>query len=321
MKKRTLAATLLSLLLCLAGATTHPTYAEDEENADEPVKTVLELTPVTKRIAVDPGQTYENEIELKNTSDKTLSFSVYATPFSNGDGGETQDFETETTYTQISRWTTIKDGNGEYKEKAEFSLKAGKTKKVTYRIKIPENAVGGGQYESIIVELAPVETEETAQIRTISRAAMVVYASIAGDIQRSAEISEIDTQAAAIGNNIGISFTVKNKGNIDLQASGEIAVSSLFGKELYRNITLSDVFPENSKTILAEWGETPAFGIYRLDYEINALDLNTTGHRYVLVMRPLILAVFIILIIATIIAIIYLVKKHTVDKDVDIAIG
>ena len=320
-KKSTAIAILLSLLLALIGSLKVPVYADEqtEEETTPAPGAVLELTPVNKRIALDPGETRESSITVKNLSDDTISFFVYATPFSNGDGGETQDFETETRYTQISHWISIrKDGN--FSERAEFSLEAKKSKEITYKITVPDSATAGGQYASIIVELVPV-SDNIEGIQTISRAGMVLFANVSGDIERASEINDIKAQIAAIGKNIDIHYTVKNKGNIDFQSSAEIVISSLFGKELYRNNTLSTVFPENSKTVVAEWGDTPAFGIYRLNYDISALNINATGSQLVLVIQPLILGLFVVLGIGAITGIVYLVKRHTIDKDKNIVIG
>ena len=323
-KKFTFIAIFLSLVLGLNAITF--AFADEEPASEEPEPSavpgaVLELTPVNRRMALDLGETREDAITIKNVSDEKVSLSVYVTPFSNGDGGETQDFETETKYTQISRWMKVKDEGGEYMDKVELSLGPKESRKIGYIINVPESAPSGGQYASVVSELAPAEGGNETDIKTISRVGMVLFATIAGETNRSAQITDIEAQVAAINNNIGVKFTVKNSGNIDFQASAEIAVSSIFGKELYRNSSLVSVLPENSKTVVAEWGETPGFGLYRLDYNINALDINATGHQYVLVMSPLLLAAFIIVIIGAAVSIFYLVKKHTIDKDKNITIG
>ncbi len=303
--------------ICLFTLTMRPycAFADElhEEKASSP-GAALELSPVNKRMALNPGEIKESHITVTNLSDSDISFSVYATPFSNGDGGETQDFETETRYTQIAHWITIKDSDGQYAETAKYTLQASEQKEIGYKVNVPDSVAGGGQYASIVVELALAPGNKN-DIQTISRAGMVLIADVAGETERSAEISGIQAQVAAIGNNIGVKYTVKNKGNIDLQSSAEIVVSSVFGKELYRNSTLSLVLPENSKTVVAEWGDTPIWGIYHLEYSIAALDIMTTGSQYVLVMTPIMFGSMIVLTAGAVIAIIYLLKKHTIDKD------
>ena len=305
-------------ILALAGFSM-PAYAEEEaisatESQSQPQSTVLELTPVTKRLALAPGEEKTNTLTLKNTSPEPLSLKIYSTPYSNGDDGESQDFETETTFTQVSRWITLKKEDGTFDKEITLSIKPEETKEITYRISTPDNAPAGGQYATIISEIVP-DSSAGDMIQTISRVGMVLYVSVAGETQRAASISDIKTTMIAIGENVGIDFTVSNHGNIDFQTTTLIKVSSLGGKELFENTTISSVLPRNSKTIVSEWGSTPRFGIFRLDYTIDALDIRVEGSRYVLSLTPLLLGFFIVLLALTIVAIFYLIKTRTVDKD------
>jgi len=294
---------------------------KQEETETQPSSNLsLEITPVSKRIGLDPGQTKDYTITVKNHGADSTSFSVYATAYSNGDDGESQDFETQTSYTQISRWITIQASDGSFVERSSFKIGAGETKTVTFRVTVPEDAAGGGQYATLFVQSDPSAHKENS-IETISRAGIVIYATISGETKRAAQLGDITSSSVSIGKNIDIKSTVKNIGNIDFQASTEITVSSVFGKELYRNTVIASILPENSKTVYTEWNDTPSFGIYRLNYTISALDINASGSQWVLVLSPLSLALAIVLVILTIIAIVYLVKRHSAKNDADIIIG
>ncbi len=313
----------LSLFLVTNNSIVHAEEQNDEESQTE-TKTVptlsLEITPVSKRIGLDPGQTKDYTITVKNHGTSSTSFSVYATAYSNGDDGETQDFETQTNYTQISRWITIKSDGGSYSERDSFKIEANETKTITFRVTVPEDAPSGGQYATLFVQSDPSTHAENA-IETISRAGIVIYATISGETKRAAQLGEIDSASVSIGKSINIKSTVKNIGNIDFQTSTDITVSSVFGKELYHNTTVASILPENSKTVYTEWSDTPSFGIYRLNYAITALDINATGSQWVLVLSPLSLALAIVLVILTIIAIVYLIRRHSAKNDADIIIG
>ena len=311
-------------ILALAGLAA-PVYADERSDSapesQNPVSgAVLELTPVTMRLALVAGEEKTSTLTLKNTGAEPLDLKIYAMPYSNGDDGESQDFETESTYTQISRWITIKKDDGSYDREIAVAINPKEEKEIAYKISVPESAPGGGQYATIIVEIVPEKVPED-MIQTISRAGMVIYANVEGETQRIAAISDIKTAMTAIGKNIGINFTVSNNGNIDFQATTTIRVSSLGGKILFDNTTVSSVLPENSKTIISEWGDTPRFGIYRLDYVIDALDIHVEGGLYVLSLTPLGLGFLIVFLVLTAIAVFYLLKKHTTDKDEGIIIN
>lgn len=298
-------------------------YAEETSNSSDSATSsdpALEITPVSRRMLLNSGEEKSGTLTAKNISDSPLTISVYATPYSSADDGNTQNLDTETTYTQIARWITIKTDEGAYAANAAFAVAPGESKEIEYKVTVPESAPSGGQYATLFVEIKP-ETSGEGLIQTISRAGMVIYASVTGETQRVAHISDIEANMTAIGKNIGIRFTVTNNGNIDFQASTEISVSSVFGKELFRNTTLSAILPENSKTIVAEWGDTPAFGIYHLSYTIDALDIHADGSLYVLVLAPIFLGLFVVVTTLAIIAIVYLIKHHTIDKDADLIIN
>ncbi len=307
-------ATVLGALILALGFTTSLAHAEEsnDETIDSPSAT-LEISPVTKRLAMDAGERRTTSITVKNNGTTELSFYVYAKPYSNAVDGDKQDFETENTYSQIYRWISIEDSDGEYVTRAEYKLAPKASVEVNYIIEVPESASAGGQYAAIFVEAKP-ESDGQGVIQTISRAGMILYASVNGETIRSAQVNDINASAAAIGSNINVRFTVSNEGNIDFQAATEITVSSLFGKELYRGNSVSTVLPETTRTVYTEWGGTPSFGLYRLDYNIDALNINAKGTRYVLVLSPLLFALLIILVIATAIAIFFLIRKHHQNK-------
>lgn len=311
---RTIVATILSALVLTLGFSTFAFADEEvsEERIDSSSAT-LEITPVTKRLAMDAGERKTSSITVKNNGDTDLSFYVYAKPYTNAADGDKQDFENENTYSQIHRWITIEDSDGEYVTKAEYTLKPKTSVEVKYLIQTPEDAPAGGQYAAIFVEAKP-EGNGQGVIQTISRAGMILYASVNGETIRSAQVNDINASVAAIGSNINVRFTVANEGNIDFQAATEITISSVFGKELYHGNSVSTVLPETTKSVYTEWGDTPSFGIYRLEYNINALNINAKGSRYVLVLSPILFALLIILLIATVCAIVFLVRKHHLNK-------
>lgn len=311
--------TILCAVLSFGVATVYADDAADQPAAGETVPkegAAIEISPLTKRVALRAGQEYASSISVKNTGDEATTISVYATPFSVSEDGETQLFDAETSYTQISRWITVKNNEGSYEPKVTFRLKPGDDKTIDYKISVPEDVPGGGQYAVLFVESLPEDKSEN-KIHISSRAGMTIYATMPGEPNRSVHLGDINVNSIVTDGNIGVQTYVQNDGNIDFQTSVEISAYSIFGKQLYKDSVLVSIFPESSKTIFAHWENAPTFGLYRLEYAISALNLYTTGSRIILAMTPFVIVLAIILLLATAIGVVYLIKHRSASKKSD----
>ncbi len=299
--------TICSFLLISAT----PAHADDviEEVVPTGGKSVLEITPVTKRLALNADETHDSTMKVTNTGSEEVTVHIYAKPFSTSEDGETQNFDTETTYTQIARWITIKTESGAYEPEAVYSIPPQEAKTIDYKISTPEEVPGGGQYAVLFVEAEPPEGNTKNVIQTISRVGMTIYATMPGEPKRAVHIEGINVGSLILNQAISTQTRIKNEGNIDFQASIDIKISSIFGKQLYANTVISSIFPESIKTIYAGWDDSPKFGVYRVEYSISALDISASGSHFVLVLTPTTLILAISLIILAIISIIYLAKR------------
>ena len=301
-----------------------PVFADEyaEEISANEGRPALEITPVTKRVALNANETHDSTINVTNIGAENISVRVYARPFSTRSDSEMQDYETDTKYTQISRWIAIKSENGTYETETIYTLSPNETKAIEYRINVPDDIPGGGQYAVLFVEAMP-NGDVKDNIQTISRVGMTIYATMPGEPKRSVHIGNTSAEALVLNGGVSTQTRISNDGNIDFQASIQFNVYSIFGKQLYSNNVISAILPESSKTIYAGWEETPKFGVYRIEYSISALDIYTTGSRYVLVMTSTTLILAIALIIAAILSIIYLIKRRSnKEKNApDICIG
>ena len=245
----------------------------------------LEISPAFKRLTLDPGAEVEETLNVKNIGEAAGAFRVYATPYSTAEDNYSQDFATKTVYNQLARWITIDSGT--------IELEPGESKAVRLKINVPEDVATGGQYAAIIIEALPSEGADDMGINFVSQAAMLLYGRVSGETRREANLNNIKASYLAIGDNISVESTLRNTGNIDFQTSIEIVVSSVFGKELYRDEVIAAVLPESEKKVYVEWGETPFCGIYRLNYTINALNLTAEGNQTVLVVSPFFLGILV----------------------------
>ena len=232
-------------------------YAADDE--PEPVIPPLEISPVSTRVSLNQKEQKPGTIEVKNYGNEPLNIRVYPTPFSNADGN--RNFKNESDYTKISHWIKIKDDSGNYQDSVTFTMTPKQTKTISYKIDVPSNAPAGGQYATIFFESLDDQKSEDS-IKTTTRVGMLIYANVAGELIREANITNIRTNSFITSDNLKVSYTVENKGNIDFQASTTLQVSSLFGRQLYNDTELTTVFPDSSENVEFEWKDTPGFGLY-----------------------------------------------------------
>ena len=298
--KRTLQTLMITASMMAAGIGC-PVYAEEET-----VEPALEITPVTVRVEATPETTIDKSFTIKNSGSESMKIRIYSAPYTFRAEDETLDFETQTSYTQISRWITFAEGEGDYSSELTLDLNGQEEKSIKYRVDVPDNAASGGQYACLFAEVVPEEIEETGVV-TISRAGLTVYGTVPGETHRSMKIKDMGVSPLVLGGKIGVYSNIENTGNIDFQTSIQMIVQSLFGKELYNDTVVSTILPESERRTYAEWGETPGFGLYRLHYTISALGTETDASQLILVMPTLVLVAGIVLITAAgILIVIYL---------------
>lgn len=303
---------IFRIVLCaLIVSASSLTVFADETVEDEKAKVsspALQISPVTARISLDPSQVLEKSFEVKNTGSEPFEFRVYATPYSTKDNHYNLDFETETNYTQISRWIKFFDADENLADEAKFNLLSGETKTVRYQITVPEDVAGGGQYASIFAETTTDEVQGSG-IKTVSRAGLIVYASMSGETRREVKIGDMSLDSFLFGGNVNIHANVENTGNIDFQTSTEITIKSIFGKELYTNTTISTLLPETKRQLDTEWSNTPIYGLFRLHYKLSALGTEMESEHLILVMPPYMLIITIVLLTCTIIVLVAYIRK------------
>lgn len=283
-------------------------YADDES---EPVIPPLEISPVSTRVSLNQKEQKPGTIEVKNYGNEPLNIKVYPTPFSNADGN--RNFKNESDYTKISHWIKIKDDSGNYQDSVTFTMAPKQTKTISYKIDVPSNAPAGGQYATIFFESLDDQKNEES-IKTTTRVGMLIYANVAGELIREANIINVRTNSFITSDNLKVSYTVENKGNIDFQASTTLQVSSLFGRQLYNDTQLTTVFPDSSENVEFEWKDTPGFGLYNLHYKIRALDQTIEKNELILVASPFALIITGILIVVLILAIVYRTRLNKTRK-------
>jgi hypothetical protein len=254
-----------------------------------------EVSPVSQRLSLDPGSSGSYEVKVKNIGSEAFSFRVYASPYSVSGENYDLSFETQTNRTQISRWISF--------EQETYTVEVGEAAIVKYTVSVPEDVPAGSQYAAVFVELLPSDAGDDSKggIKAISRIAVVVYGSIAGDTREIAEIKEIKLPFFMTRGKLTASTLVRNDGNTDFPARTSLKVSSLFGKLLFEKEETRDVLPDTERRIEITWNETPSFGIFRGEYKVSTNTGETKTKNRLIFIIPVFVVVFAVLLLTSII--------------------
>ncbi len=309
----------LGSVFCLTGNV----KAEGESDTDEMAKaaTSISISPVSKILQLEPSTVYEDSFKVTNNGSGVMNFEVYASPysytFSESDNEYKLGFSRENTYTQITRWITFKDVDGNYVENPRFVAEPGESVKVDYRISTPSSLPAGGQYAVLFAHTLSASTTSSG-IKTEASPGLVVYGRSDGETVTAGEISELaiyqtiekDGETKSI---INATAKVKNTGNVDFMATGRLKVTGIFGRVYYETMTTQgriSVIPESELTVSDEWEDTPYFGLFNATWTVTAAGEEETVSRVILILPAPIIVVMILLLTIIVVWIIVMVRKR-----------
>ena len=317
---------LLAAIITLCGAffcANNPAIAEDagDETQTAAAATSISISPVSKILQLEENTVYEDAFKVTNNSDSAMNFEVYASPysytFSETDGEYRLGFSNENHYTQITRWITFKDEDGNYVENPTFTAAPRDSVTVEYRISTPSSVPAGGQYAVLFAHTLSGSMTSSG-IRTEASPGLVVYGRSAGEVVTSGEISglTINQTMQKEGENkniINASATVKNTGNVDFMGSGKLVVQGVFGQAYYETPSTGgkvSVIPESELVVSDAWDETPYFGLFKATWTVTAAGQTETVERMILILPMPVIVVAILLLTIIIIWIIIVVRRR-----------
>lgn len=145
-------------------------------------------------------------------------------------------------------------------------------KSIPFTVEIPKNAPPGGHFAVIWWGTAPPEGSK--QVSIVTRAGILVYLRISGEVNESAEILKFATEGekffwSKMPENFAVLF--RNSGNTYLKPQGEILIKNIFGGKVatFGINEVSLIFlpdTENNLRIAKKFEKAPfAFGFYKAE--------------------------------------------------------
>ncbi|MCL1839628.1 hypothetical protein FWF89_01325 [Candidatus Saccharibacteria bacterium] len=261
---------------------------------------------------LEPGKSYTETFMAYNIGAEPISFNLTVEPF----GVKGEDYEPiyseATNRTKVTDWVSFPTGT-------EFTLAPRNERdernnyidriEITVRIKVPSDAIGGGQYAAVMANI--VSTNPGPSVGAKARIALLLYSTINGDVVYKGAIINQAISAFSFEPIIKTSSTVENSGNADFQATYRISVEPFFGGELaYENTEEKIIMPETKRIFEQNWDSAPALGIFNVTQEITYINEDgqevTDTFKRLTIICPLwlilvVIAILVLLIIAIII--------------------
>ena len=311
----------LGSVFCVSTSVLAEEAEGDTENETTDAATSISISPVSKVLQLSPSTVYEDSFKITNNGSSPLNFEVYASPYSYTFSEEDEEyrlgFSKENSYTQITRWITFRDINGDYVENPHFTAEPGTSVEIGYRITTPSSLPAGGQYAVLFAHTIS-DSAITSGIKTEASPGLIVYGRASGETIITGEISNLkisktlkeDDETKKV---INASAKAKNTGNVDFMASGQLKVTGIFGRVYYEtpsNRGRVSVIPESELTVSDEWEDTPYFGLFNVTWTVMAAGEEESISQMVLILPAPVIVVMILLLTIIVVWIIIMVRKR-----------
>ena len=225
---------------------------------------ILALTvgPAKMEHSIDPGNIISGNLFLMNETGGTQTFYPSFEKFIEADG-EKQFLPKEPS--ELVKWIKVVDS---------VTLASGEQKDIPFSINVPKNASPGGHFVVIWWSTSPPSATNGASI--VTRAGILVYLRVSGDIKESARILNFSSNKKFYsGLPINFSLSFENTGNVYLKPKGSIKIKNFFGlikKNLIINENELQVLPESRKNFNIIWNSSGwkdfAIGPYKAEINL-----------------------------------------------------
>jgi hypothetical protein len=210
-----------------------------------------------------PGEQRQDTLLLKNESDERLKVKIYPV-----DGVTTADGTfalkmREEDNTDLGSWVSL--------PQKEVVLQPRENKKITFTIKIPEDASVGDHLGGIVLEKEPVASE--GNINIVTRVGVRIYETVPGDLKEEASLGRFSYKLSGKGlkRSIYFAFPISNSGNLRLEPQGKIEIFWPLIRKKVASLTtdnLGMVLPGSQVVLQSHWSRPPIAGIFLAKVEL-----------------------------------------------------
>lgn len=148
----------------------------------------------------------------------------------------------------------------------EIFVPAGSVVDFNFIMTIPENAVPGSHFGSVVVAVEPPDMEDNGASIGYE-VANIISIRVEGEVTESARIRQFSTSQYIYGStNVEFEAVIENEGNTLVKPIGPLEVKNMYGKKV-ANLTFNEsqsaIFPRTTRNFKVNWtDQSPGFGRY-----------------------------------------------------------
>ena len=287
---------------------TQPTLALEDGDIS------ISVYPATQTIELEPGHETTGTISVMNSGRLPFAFNLSVAPYQVNSETYEPNFSTSNVYTKLAEWVSFAQDS--------YTLEPDTAVEIEFKISVPEDAMGGGQYAAIMIT-SNDSANASSPLQLTSQVAAILNGRVSGEAMKpEGEIVEQKIPFFIMDKPLQISETTYNTGNVDFQVYHAMTITNFFtGEEVitpttknFEGIIVGSestmVLPGTSRSHTLTWDGAPKLGIFRVKQTIMFLDEEISDEQLV-IFCPLWLILGIVgLIILLIIWIILAAKRH-----------
>lgn len=242
------------------------------------------VSPMSQVIELTPGRTYHGVIRVANPADAEQDFTYVAevAPYSVVGDDYTADLMEKSDYSIIVDWLSIDNPTG--------VIPPNGMTEINFRIKVPADAPGGGQYAAITVRSGATGGDgDGVMVQNVFEMASIIYAEIGGETVRDGEIVENNVPGFVTELPAKVSAKFINNGNVHEVATVTLTVKNvltgetIFPKENDQNVYSEVIMPNTTRTLTREVGSLSGLGFYEVTQDISYMGDTATVAQTVMV--------------------------------------
>jgi hypothetical protein len=237
---------ILPIFLLCIGLT--PTFAQSALS--------IGVSPTSKVLKVQPGETYTDEIVFWNLSDTTDTYNIYVRAFKqieNQPGTAvilTEEEEEDILYS-ASKWITL--------DKEKLVLEPNKNTKLRYTINVPLD-ITDGEYNAQIFLISENDSKEQGTVTFTNLAAGTPILLQVGDefVENAELLNFIADKKTYETVNVDFLTQIKNLGDTHITPAGEIVIENIFKQEVARipfNRNKQSLLRDNIGNYIDNWSQ------------------------------------------------------------------
>ncbi len=254
----------------------------------------IQISPTKSEVyELSAGDVKSGSFNVNNINTDAFTFELEVLPYNVIDKEYNVDLEKNTDYNHIVDWIEC--------SAEKYTLEPNESTKVSYKIKVPEDIPGGGQYAVISAKIMDDSKANGSNVKVLGRVSYIVYAHLDGVTRIEGNIINNDIPAFVLNPPIIAYSVVENTGNVDIEAHYNFQVFDAFsGHEVYSNTDLNitnRILPETQRSEKFTWDNAPMLGLFKVKQTIEIAGQTSTTETLVFICP--IWLIFIVLFLIT----------------------